>query len=268
MPSQEWRSQVKQELASLRESALGAVANVGETLRAVVELEAVLASKQGIRLALGDVGPDLYAAIHPSALRQVLITALGRLTQAMSDGEISLLAKGEGGGVRITALARPVGEGPSLGSELVQEILAAHGGAAQLRRDGDQVSFEVNLLSVDEITVLVIDDNTDLVHFYRRYATGTRYRITHIAEGQRVFPVIEQSPPDVVVLDVMLPDIDGWELLVHLHEHPGTRSIPIVVCSVVREEELALALGAALYLPKPVRRQAFIEALNRALSPG
>ena len=64
----------------------------------------------------------------------------------------------------------------------------------------------------------------------------------------------------------MLPDIDGWELLAQFHEHPLSRSIPIVVCSVVREEELAFALGATVCITKPVRRREFTQALDQALS--
>ena len=64
----------------------------------------------------------------------------------------------------------------------------------------------------------------------------------------------------------MLPDMDGWELLAHLYEHPATRAIPIVVCSVIREEELALELGAAVYVPKPVRHGDLLAALDQALA--
>jgi two-component system sensor histidine kinase/response regulator len=113
--------------------------------------------------------------------------------------------------------------------------------------------------------VLVVDDNPDLMHFYQRYVQGTRYQIVSLREGARVFETIQTVAPDVIVLDVMLPDADGWELLSHLHNHPTARSIPVIVCSVVREEELALALGAKLYVPKPVRRQEFIQALDRAM---
>jgi len=68
----------------------------------------------------------------------------------------------------------------------------------------------------------------------------------------------------------MLPDVDGWELLTHLHQHPATRHIPVLVCTVVHAEELARALGAAAYLAKPVRRAEFIEALRqlRPQAPG
>ena len=65
----------------------------------------------------------------------------------------------------------------------------------------------------------------------------------------------------------MLPDADGWELLTRLREHAATASTPIIICSVVRREELALALHATLYLAKPVRRQQFIQALEQVLAP-
>jgi CheY-like chemotaxis protein len=63
----------------------------------------------------------------------------------------------------------------------------------------------------------------------------------------------------------MLSDMDGWEILTLLHSTARTRSIPVIVCSVIRQEELALGLGASLYIPKPVGRQDFIQALDRVL---
>jgi CheY-like chemotaxis protein len=94
---------------------------------------------------------------------------------------------------------------------------------------------------------------------------GTRYHIKHVPEGGRVFEAVRAFSPDIIVLDVMLPDADGWEVLAHLHEHSATRFVPVIVCSVVREEELALALGAALYLSKPIQRDQFIEALDQVV---
>jgi len=116
------------------------------------------------------------------------------------------------------------------------------------------------------VIVLVVDDNEDLVHFYRLCLAGTTYRIVAVGEGRRAFEMIEAKRPDIIVLDLMLPDIDGWELLAQFHEHPLSRSIPIVVCSVVREEDLAFALGATVCITKPVRRRQFTQALDKALS--
>jgi CheY-like chemotaxis protein len=52
-----------------------------------------------------------------------------------------------------------------------------------------------------------------------------------------------------------------------LHQDPTTRSIPVIICSVVQEEDLALSLGAAGYLPKPVQPREFVTALDQVLPP-
>jgi CheY-like chemotaxis protein len=261
-PSSAWRSQVRQELASLQKTDPDSVANVEEAIDGVVALERTLASRHGIRLQVGHIHPNTYAAIHPSALRQVLVAAIGRLVQYMSSGEIALSTECKRDSVRIKIAGCPVEADKSLNSALIREIVSSEGGT------DTYIIFQIELPSVNGVTVLVIDDNSDLVHFYRRYTAGTRHHIVQVEEGKDVFKSVRESMPDIIVLDIMLPDIDGWELLTLLCEHPETREIPVIVCSVVREEELALALGAALYLPKPVRRRQFLQALVQVLDPG
>jgi CheY-like chemotaxis protein len=148
---------------------------------------------------------------------------------------------------------------------LIREIIAEQGGMAEVHVDGDLITFRVELPCASQ-TVLVVDDNMDTAHMYRRYTTGTPYYIVHVSQGRRVMEIIQESQPDIIVLDIMLPDLDGWELLAHLREHPESRSIPILVCSVVRERDLALALGADLYLTKPVQRAQFVQALDQLVS--
>jgi len=113
--------------------------------------------------------------------------------------------------------------------------------------------------------VLIVDDNEDLIYLYRRCLSGSRYNMASLSQGSTVLEEIETIRPDVIVLDLMLPDADGWQLLAELHEHPVSRDTPLIVCSVVREEELALALGATLCLSKPVQCQELIAALDQAM---
>lgn len=263
----DWYSQIRQELASLRASAPGAVSDVEETINGVLELENALVSRRGVRLAVGFVQPGLVGAIHPSVLRQILITAVGRLGRYVSTGQITIFAGLEDGNIKITINGSIVaGERPTE-SDLIRDILAPEDVSVEVSVDGDHVFLRVKVPSVGgKITVLAVDDNVDMAHFYRRATAGTRYHIVHIAEGQDLLKITEAIAPDIIVLDVMLPDVDGWKLLMHLHENPATRSIPVIICTVVREEELALSLGAALYLPKPVRPREFIQALDRVLS--
>jgi CheY-like chemotaxis protein len=262
-----WRSQVRQDLASLQQHTPGAIADVCETIASSISLGRALASKRQIELENDVIPARLYAAIHPIALRQILLTAIEKLIDHMTTGTIAIAATVEGGELVITVTGRPVIVKAPPVSDFIEETVAAQGGSVQTRVIDEGLRFEITLPLVSRIRVLVVEDNTDLVHFYRRYTANTRYEIEHIAEGKDLFAAIEANKPDVIVLDVMLPDIDGWELLNHLHEHPTTRDLPVVVCSVVRREALAKALGATYYMAKPVRRQEFIQALDQALHP-
>ena len=112
-------------------------------------------------------------------------------------------------------------------------------------------------------TVLVIDDNEGLVELLERYLTGHACRVLAATSGQQGLELARQARPDAIVLDVMMPHMDGWELLQRLRTHPLTANIPVVVCSVFNDPELAFSLGASLFLPKPVRRADVLNALHQ-----
>ncbi|MCG8352254.1 MAG: response regulator [Chloroflexales bacterium] len=69
--------------------------------------------------------------------------------------------------------------------------------------------------------------------------------------------------PDVVVLDVMMPEMDGWEVLQRLRANASNRDLPIIVCSVFDDPELARSLEASLVLPKPIGRDDILTALRQ-----
>ena len=261
-----WLSQAKRELASLHASAPDSVSEVGEVLGTALQLASPLMASHGVRTQLEFVQPELVAAVHPSALLQVLLAAFGRLAPHVSRGQITVFAGLEDASVRIamtgtlTATDRPAED------DLVRDILAPEGVSVEARVERGHVFLWVRAPSIGSVTVLAAEDNLDMVHFYRRCTAGTRYRIVQATSGREALEAVEAIGPDIIVMDVMLPDLDGWRLLMQLRENPATRQIPVIICTVVREQELALSLGAALYLPKPVRPRQFIQALDQALS--
>jgi CheY-like chemotaxis protein len=261
----DWRSQVKRDLASLHMGAPGTVTNVAETIERALELESGLTSKYGIALTVKHLRPDLMAAIHPSALRQILIMAIAKLARRASLGQISIETRLEGGDAKIILTASVSAATGRPDIDLIHEILTSQGGSSGLDESPGSVSLWMKVPCAGQVTVLVVDDNPDMVHLYRRYTSGTKYYIIHAAQGQRTFAAIRAVAPDIVVLDIILPDADGWDLLTQLHADPATRSIPVIICSIVKEEDLASVLGAVLYLPKPVHHQQFIQALDQAL---
>jgi len=262
-----WMAQVRQELDALREESSSGASMVGDVITRVLALAEPVLAKRGVCLTHAPGDPDLMVGVHATSLRQVLLVTLDRMTDAHTNKDHGAMAtigaRGDGDHVRIVITTRPalVKERPL--DYLVEEILAIHQGRAEWHADCEQASITFELYAVRPCRVLVVDDNEDLVHFYRRFAAGTPYRIIHKPDGSDIVRAVREASAEIVVLDVMLPDVDGWELLTHLHQHPNTRQIPVLVCTVVRAEELATALGAAAYLVKPVRRSEFIEALRQ-----
>ncbi len=269
---QDWLAQLREELAALRESAPDAEADVAESLKRALPLARVLTAKQSVSLELAEPPQELRAAMQPSELKQVVLAAIRVLTQGVPGGRVQLEASRVDGSVVVTiAMTPPVGVGEAALS-LIREILAGHSGAVELRQHTGSTCLVLHIPAAvgrqNRCRVLVVDDNKDLVRSFQLYAAGTRYDVVAPKELRDLPAAIEAVAPDAIVLDVMLPHTDGWELLVELRARAEMRSIPIIVCSVVPEQDLALALGAVAYLRKPVFRRQFVEALDAALSPG
>ncbi len=260
-----WFSQLKEELTSLQESSSGQLADVIEIINGALSVSGAVTAKHKVQV-LADL-PDavLLTTGHASILRQILIRGIGKIVEHMQGGDISIAVEEDEDHICICITGAPVDTREDLFSPFIQEAAMSQGGSFEVVQEEQQVIYQIKVPVAANITVLVVDDNTDLVHFYRRYVAGTKYEIVHLAEGQQLFETINEVAPHIIVLDVMLPGVDGWELLTHLHEHPHTRSIPVIVCSVVRGEEMALALGATLYLQKPIRSRQLIGALDQAL---
>lgn len=259
-----WHAQLARELESLEETAAGVVSNMDEISASVLRLAGHLTSQRGVIIQAGPHTPQLIAAIHPSALRQILIAVVDQLSQQMEGGEISLGAEQANGRVRINISADPVDTTDLSEFDSINELLSSFNLMVDMARTENTVRITLELLQVDR-RVLVVDDNAEIVHVYRRYLAGTRYYLVHISRGEQVFEAVKIERPHLVVLDVMLPDVDGWDLLTHLHENPATRALPVIICSVMREKKLALALGARYFLSKPVQRHDFISALDTVL---
>ena len=263
--AQDWRSQVKRELASLEECAVDVVSDVADTLNGVLQLVSTMASERDVHVEVGYVQGNLIAAVHRSVLRQILITMLGQMIKHTSSGTITIFAGLEDGSAKVTLISSIAAESLPSVSAFTRDILTPESVSVGVQIDGDHVVLSVQLPPAARHTVLVVDDNRDVAEFYRRCTEGTSYYIVHAPGGQRALELIEESSPDVIVLDIMLPDTDGWELLMRLRQDPTTRSTPIVVCSVIREDELALSLGASRFLSKPVQPSDFIQALDQIL---
>jgi CheY-like chemotaxis protein len=216
---------------------------------------------------------DLHHPVGKVTLvRQALLTLLDGIIRSIPDGQISVTVRNEGSGVCI--LIQPEGPFPSgapvasafEGLETAQQLIELSGGSLQVLASEKWEglgTIHIALPSEEQVRVLVIDDNVDTLRLLRRYLSNSRYRFVGTSDPHQALQSAEDSVPQIIVLDVMLPEVDGWELLGRLRQHPKTCDIPVVVCTILPQEELALNLGAADFVQKPVSRAAFLAALDR-----
>lgn len=258
----DWNAQLQREVHSLASKAPSVNAVVNEVIYDVLELLRAMPSTQQVTVKLISVQPNLVAPVHPVLLHQILLSALTHLATYVVEGEIALYARLENGNARIS-LAGAVAQPGVRKADLGRDLPTAKDVAVETLLEAERAYIWITTPAIGKVKVLVVDDNEDIVGFYRDATIGTRYHLMSIAQGGQLSAAVQALAPDLIVLDIMLPDIDGWRLLMRLHEDPATRHIPVVVCTVIREEQLALALGAACYLAKPVRPAAFIGALDQ-----
>lgn len=111
--------------------------------------------------------------------------------------------------------------------------------------------------------VLCVDDDPGVITLYRRYLEKHGFEVVGLTDPQDVLEVVRRVRPDVITLDIMMPNKDGWVVLQELKTDPETRSIPVIVCSIVDERGRGFSLGAAEYLVKPFTEEELLEAIRR-----
>jgi len=272
------------ELATVgRQQPDGAV-DVADVVASVRETFGRFASAHRGELRIELPGGLSPVRVNRVALRQILLNLLlylVRVAQTHGDGpEIAISLRGAqtGGAVTLTA----DWEGPAsaaadispLASEDAMLLTAAKRlaqlqGATIAEVGGHQPPSSLFLrLPVGVMrTVLLIDDNPDVGELFGRMLAKTRYHLTQVRTANRALGVVRESPPDAIILDVVMPTRDGWEIQAALQSDRRTADVPVVICSVLPDRELALSLGAADFLAKPVTRATLLRSLDRLFDP-
>jgi CheY-like chemotaxis protein len=89
--------------------------------------------------------------------------------------------------------------------------------------------------------------------------------VTGVQQPAEARQMAERLHPRIIVMDVMMPELDGWDLLTQLRQDPWFHNTAIIICSILPQEELARSLGANSFLQKPVLPQDFLKELDRQI---
>jgi CheY-like chemotaxis protein len=208
-------------------------------------------------------------SIHPSGLRQVLLSVLNHAVKAAANGRVTLTATSDAAHLTFSVCSYPAENRlpldlPEPQMIIARRILSVFGGSIEQRQTSDgPLCIQITLMIAGGTSVLVIDDNADVLQLYERYVLGTRFRLTLCQKAESALPLAATLLPQIIVMDIMMPGLDGWSLLGQLSHHPSTSAIPVIISTIVSERDLALTLGAVDFVQKPVTRAEFLDALSR-----
>jgi CheY-like chemotaxis protein len=116
--------------------------------------------------------------------------------------------------------------------------------------------------TAQQARVLVIEDDPKAANLLRIYLHEAGYTVDVAGDGAEGLAHMAQHPPDVIILDVLLPKVDGWTFLAQAKANLATRDVPVIIVSIVDQKGKGFALGAAEYLVKPVQKEALLSKLR------
>jgi len=115
----------------------------------------------------------------------------------------------------------------------------------------------------DEDTILVIDDDAAVRDLMSRFLGKLGFHVVAAASGEEGLRVARELRPRIITLDVIMPGLNGWDVLGQLQSEPDLATIPVIMITIVDNEALCLERGASNYLVKPIDRDRLAVALEK-----
>lgn len=227
-------------------------------------------------IALTPAPAPLHLYADRTMLRQALLNLITTSLDEMAPRSLSVTACPGLERLTITLRGEPPATSDALSSKGTREGIGREVAVRLIEMAGGQVFWgetegnavwqaTIELPQARPQCILVIDDMSDLTSLFQRFTTQYAVEVIGAQSAAQAFEALNSVTPALILLDVMLPRQDGWEILQTLKADPATASIPVVICSVLNEPGLAAALGADGYLRKPVTQEALLQELRRWL---
>jgi CheY-like chemotaxis protein len=266
---------VENELLWLEDSQGDQKAEVWPVLEDAMHLAQSLARQHRVTLTAGDRPASLpEVGVATTVVKQIVLNLLATTIQRMPCGEVTLEVANRHEWVIVCI--RATSEAPlaihplplfeEAGVAMAQRLAELFKGEVTGAAETGRLMLSVSLPSAEQVVVVAIEDNADTLQLWQRYLQDSHISLVPVRAPTEAMRMVAKLQPRLVVLDVMMPDVDGWDLLAQLRHHPETSGIPIIVCTVLPQRELALSLGASGFIRKPTTRQEFRSQLERQLA--
>ncbi len=240
-----------------------------QVLPELIRLVEPLAIRNRKQVTLYNACAQGNAAIHPLVFRQAMLHLLNSAILNTSGGEVNVSTSSDRWHVIVTVhvpgssgLLKSTSLNQNPEEDMVQKMLHACHASLLVNPAGESWQATLTCHCDEQPLLLVVDDHLESTDLLQRYTEGTRYRLVACHDPKRALEMAQEHRPLLILLDVMMPDVDGWEVLSRLKQHEATASIPVWVCTVLDQSELAFSLGADGFLRKPVTRQSLLATLD------
>ena len=241
--------------------------DLGQLLQEAQKAVAPLAQARDVAFQLEEPWPRLMVSVDTAVSRQLLVSVLSRLIQATQQQTITIQgALGETMAELALSFPAAVPLPHDFATDAVIAPLAERLGWRMLVGDneGEYGRYRLQIqIPLHGPVVLVVDDNQGLVELLERYLTGHNCRVIAANSGAEGLELINRTTPDAIILDAMMPDVSGWDVLQTIRTRVETAETPVIICSVFNDPELAYALGASHFISKPVSRDQILTALRQ-----
>ena len=238
--------------------------DLGQLLQEAQKAVAPLAQTRGVTFQREEPWPRLVVSVDTAVSRQLLVSVLSRLIQATQQQTITIQGALGEEMARLT-LTFPVSQPLALNfvdDEVIAPLAEKLGWLIEVAEGNGRYQLQLQI-PLHGPVVLVVDDNQGLVELLERYLTGHNCRVIAANSGQEGLEVLNRTTPDAIILDAMMPDVSGWDVLQTIRTRVETAVTPVIICSVFNDPELAYALGASHFISKPVSRDQILTALRQ-----
>lgn len=260
-----WAEMVLHEIEVLNSRSIGMITtDLEQVVQKTIEMARLLHNQDGLLFEIEAIPPGIEVAVHPNVLRQVILYILQQAAQIGYTGRVMISVLDGHDFTTLSFLISNLLDHPQPEIPNINELAAVLGGKAEIRLNENCCTLNLVFPKSRKKSVLVVDDNFETVQLFRRYTTHSRFEIHHSPSGVDLQKQINAVKPDILVIDILLPGQDGWDLLLQIRENPETVRLPVIVSSVLGDPEIARSLGANIYLPKPVDQKTFLRALEEA----
>ncbi len=243
-----------------------------EIIQEAATLASPLLTQYKVRLTIRVPDEMPSVVTNRIALRQILLTLLNAIAHFAEGGSVVLAADAHSDQVTLHITgSRPSSPGfednwtESL--QMARRLSELSGLRLETREDRRTLVASLSCAAAQSVPVLLVDDSADQARLFQRFTAQSRYRLISVRNAQQAVEAATGTQARVIVLDIMMPSVDGWAVLQELRSNPATAKTPVVVCSILPLEEMCLTLGADAFLHKPVSQERFLSTLDRLADP-